>query len=1064
MRAAGQPIPGAVVTAVQGKEKLSTVTDESGQYSFETVYPGTWEMAVEIFGFVTATRQVQISGTPAPIDWTLELRPRTPVRALPNRGQQARGQGFENLTLNPNADALMAEAAPAATESGNANEAFLVNGSLSQALGAARPDEGLGPNFRGGGGFGDQGGFGPGAGGAPGAGGQVPGFGGGGGPGGGGPGGGRFPAGGGGGGRPGFGGGPGGRARGAGGGPPGGAFGNRAGRANRDTIRGAVFFTVGNSALNARPFSLTGQELANPAYGSERFGLSAGGALKIPHLINSPKTFFFLNYTGLLSRTPYSAFATLPTTLERGGNFSQSVNGGPAAIYDPTTHAPFPDGIIPQARIDPVALGLLAYIPTANQPGSVQNYQNVRSVPQNTENLNLRVNRPITKKDQLDFNFNLQQRNGHSAQLYGFTDEVTGLGMSSTVGWTHNFGPTLFNVLRWNFSRNRSETVPAFANGANVAEQIGINGTSPDPINFGPPNLSFTNYGGLTDASPTLTRNQTSGVTDSVTKVHGVHTISFGGEFRRVQLNLKTDQNGRGTYSFSGLLTSAFGANGQPLPNTGYDFADFLLGFPQSSSIRFGTSSNYFRSWATNEFVQDDWRVRPNLTLNLGVRYEYFNPFTEKYGRLANLDIAPDFSAVAVVTPDKSGPYSGAFPAGLVNPDRNNFSPRLGLAWKPWAAKQFLVRMGYSIFYNGSIYTQFPSQLASQPPFAASSATLVTSVADPLTIANGFASAPSNTITNTYAVDKNYRVGYAQTWNIFIQQSLPHSLVLEVGYLGTKGTRLDIQDYPNRAAPGSPLSSEERLQIGNATGFIFDTSDGNSIYHSGQVRFTRRFSRGISANVLYTYSKSIDNASTLGGGATVVAQNENDLSAERGLSSFDQRHKLAVNYIYTSPVGENGLLRGGGVPEKLLKDWTFTGSVTAATGTPLTARVLGNQSDTAGTGAVGSGRADATGAPIDSSGGFFNLAAFTLPVAGEFGNAGRNTIPGPGLFSLNLSLSRSFRMGDDRRRVEFRVDTTNITNHVSITNVYTVVNASNYGLASAASGMRTITGTVRFRF
>ena len=195
-----------------------------------------------------------------------------------------------------------------------------------------------------------------------------------------------------------------------------------------------------------------------------------------------------------------------------------------------------------------------------------------------------------------------------------------------------------------------------------------------------------------------------------------------------------------------------------------------------------------------------------------------------------------------------------------------------------------------------------------------------------------------------------------------------------------------------------------------------------------------------------------------------MAQNENDLRAERGLSSFDQRHRLNLNYIYTSPVGENGLLRGGGIAEKLLKDWTFSGSLTAATGTPLTARVLGNQSDTAGTGAVGSGRADATGVPVDSGSGFFNLGAFTIPIAGQFGDAGRNTIPGPSLFSMNFSVSRSFRMGDDRRRVEFRMDSQNVTNHVNITNLYTVVNASNYGLASAASAMRSITATVRFRF
>src|SRR5205085_8433358 len=190
---------------------------------------------------------------------------------------------------------------------------------------------------------------------------------------------------------------------------------------------------------------------------------------------------------------------------------------------------------------------------------------------------------------------------------------------------------------------------------------------------------------------------------------------------------------------------------------------------------------------------------------------------------------------------------------------------------------------------------------------------------------NGFANTPSESNTNTYAVDRNYRVGYAQTWSFSIQQPLKRSFVIELGYLGTKGTRLDIQRLPNRAAPGSPLTAEQRRQIGNAVGFTFDSSEGNSIYHAAQVRVTRRFARGISANALYTFAKSIDNASTLGGGSAVVAQNDKDLRAERGLSSFDQRHTLNLSYVLTSPVSENGFLRGSGIGQKLLKDWTLSG-------------------------------------------------------------------------------------------------------------------------------------------
>ena len=457
--------------------------------------------------------------------------------------------------------------------------------------------------------------------------------------------------------------------------------------------------------------------------------------------------------------------------------------------------------------------------------------------------------------------------------------------------------------------------------------------------------------------------------------------------------------------------------------------------------------------------------MRANLSLNLGVRYEYFAPLTEKYNRLANLDIAPGFSGVAVVTPDAIGPYSGKFSNGLVDPDKNNVSPRIAVAWKPWPKKDLLIRSGYGIYYNGSIFNQFPARLASQPPFAQSS-TLTTSTTVPLTLATGFIAQPvRQTILNTYAIARGYLTGYAQTWNLSVQKGLPRSLVIEGTYLGTKGTRLDIERSPNRAAPGSPLSAEERRRIGNAVGFTYESAEGNSIYHSGNIRLTRRFRRGVSANLSYTYSKSIDNASTFGGGGATVAQNDQDLHAERGLSSFDRRHVLALNYVLTSPFGQNGSFHSdNALTNKLLQDWTISGSVNAGSGSPFTARVLGNQSNSGGTGSVGSGRADATGVAIDQGSGYFNPLAFAVPKAGFFGTAGRNTILGPSTFTTNIGVSRSFRMGDDRRRLEFRVDSSNFVNSVNITGIGTVLNANNYGLATNAAGMRTVSMSLRFRF
>jgi hypothetical protein len=829
-------------------------------------------------------------------------------------------------------------------------------------------------------------------------------------------------------------------------------------------MHGTAFFTLDNSALDARPYSLTGQTVEKPSYAQSRFGLAGGGPLVIPKIIRSERTFIFFNYFGTRARNPFHAISTLPTLAERNGDFSQSLVGStPVQIYDPNGRLPFAGNLIPLDRLNPAARGLLRFIPLPNQPGTVQNYQYVTSTNSNSDNLGVRLNRSITTKDRFDLNFNLQNRNSRNAQLFGFRDAGDGRGFTASLGWTHNITRRTINSVRFNFSRNRSETVPFFAFGEDIAAQLGIRGVSSDPINYGPPNLSFTNYGGLTDASAILRRDQTSSISESLSFAKGSHNFNIGTEWRRLQVNTRTDQNARGTFSFSGLATSAFNAQNQPLPGTGHDFADFLLGLPQSSSVRFGDTSTYFRAAVHNAYAADDWRLRPNLTLNLGLRYEFFTPYHEKFNHIANLDIAPYFTAVAVVVPDQSGPYTGVFPLGLVEPDKNNFAPRVAIAWRPLPKHQTQIRAGYGLFYNGSVYNQFPSRLAAQPPFA-STASVNTSLAQPLTLQNGFATVPSQTITNTFALDRYYRVGYAQTWNFGIQQSLSRSLVLDMSYLGTKGTRLDIQRLPNRAAPGSPLTAEQRRQIGNAVGFTFEEANGNSIYHALQTRLTRRFTKGISANISYIFAKSIDNASTLGGGGATVAQNDKDLHAERGLSAFDQRHMVNLSYILTSPVGDTyNLLRGGGWAEKVLKDWTLSGGLTASSGTPLTARVLGNQADTGGTGSVGSGRADSTGLPLDAGTGFFNLGAFTIPVAGRFGNAGRNTISGPSRLSLNLSFGRSFRI-DDRKRVELRVDSLNFLNHVSYTSLGTVVNASNYGLPLATASMRTLNAQLRFRF
>jgi hypothetical protein len=1082
VRAAGQPVPGAVVTVTQGTQRASTVTNSDGHF-FVSVPTGRWTVEVTMFGFEPFKETVTLSPG-SPVTLNLKLAESPAAARLRNFAQRQRGSELElapNLSNAGNQSSSSAQtelqnvlngAAPAeftADGAGGSNESFLVSGSLSQGLAQNAAADTNGYGIPGPGGPGgaqsdvsaaqSESGFGGSAGGFAQTGlaeGGGPGGGFGGGPGGfgGGPG--------------GFGGrgggfrGPGGAGRGGPRAPRNGGF--RAGGFGHfrrpSQIHGMLSFQLGNSAVDAKPFSITGQDVAQPAYAQSRFSAVLGGPLVIPKLVSDRSTFFFLSYFGTRSRAPNTFTETVPTALEREGNFSESIQpGGALQLFNPATRQPFAGNIIPTSMLSPISLGLLSYFPMPNQPGLVNNYQYLASSAQNTDNIGFRIQRNISSKDRLSYRLNVQNRDSQTRQAFGFIDPVTGFGLRTSIGWTRNVTPAATNNFQISYNRNRNQTLPFFGNGPNVAAELGIQGTSTNPLNYGPPNLSFTNFGSLSDSSFTLTRNQSTGLTDGVVLSRGNHTISFGVGYQRNDLATQTDQNGRGSYTFTGTATSQIGANGLPASNTGLDFADYLLGLPEAANITYGSNSLYFNENVLSGYVQDDWRVRPSLTFLVGLRYEYFQPFTEKNGILTNLDLAPNYTAASLVTPQSIvGPYSGAFPVGLINPDYNNFGPRVGLAWRvPGIKRATIVRAGFGIYYNGQTYYQFPLRLAQQPPFAVSNS-IVSSVTSPLTIADGFLGAvPGKDLLNTYAVNRNYHTPYAQTWTFSIQHELARGMFVEGTYIGTKGTNLDVYLSPNSAAPGTPLNSETRLPIANATTFTYDTPVGNSSYNGAMLRFAERFNRGMSFRATYTFSKSIDDASTFGG---TVVQNFRDISAERSLSAFDHRQVFDMNWTMESRFRRNQ----DGLLARLLRNWMLSGGVTAETGTPLTASILGNQANIAGTGNVGSGRANATGLPISSSEGFFNLAAFAAPQAGQYGNAGRNTIPGPGLFSLNLSFGRSFQFGESRRRLEFRAEGTNVLNNVNYTSLNTVVNATNFGWPTAAGTMRQLSAVVRFRF
>jgi hypothetical protein len=352
---------------------------------------------------------------------------------------------------------------------------------------------------------------------------------------------------------------------------------------------------------------------------------------------------------------------------------------------------------------------------------------------------------------------------------------------------------------------------------------------------------------------------------------------------------------------------------------------------------------------------------------------------------------------------------------------------------------------------------------AFQPPFA-EAATNTTNVngltsASPLTLTNGFPSASGSTVTNNFAVNPNYRLGYVQVWTLDVQRELPHGVVLNAGYNGAKGTRLD---------------TERALVASGNQPFIYESSEGNSILHAASVRVRKRMAKGLGLSAQYVFSKSIDDASSIGGGGSVVAQNPFNISADRGLSSFDQRHKFTGNWMYDLPFGENRRFAQKGAWSHILGGWQWSGDFTIGSGLYFTPRVLGGGLDIS-RGVSGSLRADVVaGQSVSLSHPttleWFNTAAFCNPGVNcpsgsptTFGDAGRNIIEGPRQVTMDMALNKTIQIKESRA-LDLRISANNVFNTVHFTAINTVVNSFTFGEVTGTGSMRRVTLQARFRF
>lgn len=846
------------------------------------------------------------------------------------------------------------------------------------------------------------------------------------------------------------------------------AFGN-ARNSGKGLYHGGLGFRLDNSVLDARPFSLSGLNTPKANYNRATGVATLGGPLKVGHLFRRPPN-FFVSYQWTRNRNDAVQSALVPDLAERQGDFSHELNaqGQAFQIFNPATGLPFPGNMVP---VSTQAQALLNLYPKPNVNGNPRyNFQIPVLSNTHQDALQSRMDKTIGQKDHLYGNFAFQSTRADNPNLFGFVDQSDAMGTNTSINWSHTFSRRTAINVGYRFSRLATRLTPFWRSRENVSGEAGIAGNNQDPVNWGPPTLMFSSgLVGLSDGQSSSDRNQTSAFSYSLYWNHNRHNFTFGGDFRRQEFNYLSQQNPRGVLAFTGAATAGPGT-----PGSGSDVADFLLGIPDTSAIAFGNADKYFRESVYSVHMTDDWRINPQLTVNAGIRWEYGAPITELFGRLVNLDITPGFQVVApVVAANPVGPLTGqTYPTSLVNPDKHILEPRIGIAWRPIAGSSLVIRAGYGVYSDTSVYQTLALQMAQQAPLS-KSLRVQNSSACPLTLANPFNACAAGT-PDTFAVDPNFRVGYAQNWQLSVQRDLPGSLQMTASYLGIKGTRGMQEFLPNTFPIGAVNPCP-----GCPSGFVEIVSNGNSTRESGQLQLRRRLHNGLTGSLQYTFSKSIDDDAVLGGqgassptqnpfgpatppSAGSIAQNWLDLAAERGPSTFDQRHLLNAQLQYTTGMGLAGGTLLTGWKGTLLKGWTFLTQVTAGSGLPETPVFF---VAVPGTGVTGTIRPDATGAPLSAAPGglFLNPAAYTGPAPGQWGNAGRNSIVGPAMFTLNGSIGRSFPL-ENRYTLDLRVDSTNLMNKVTFTSWNTVVNSAQFGLPSAANAMRNMLLSLNLRF
>jgi hypothetical protein len=927
-------------------------------------------------------------------------------------------------------------------------------------------------------------------------------------------------------------------------------FGNTAGgvinvvtKSGANQVHGSAYEFLRNDFFDANDFFANSAGEGKAPIRFNQFGGALGGPVYIPKVYDGRnKTFFFFAYEGLRWDRAYTTTGTMPTALQRVGDFSQTFNqaGQQITVYDPNstvltngqyTRTPLPGNRMATSQINPVALNMVPYLPLPNTTGNAltgaNNFTSTMSAPLNQDSYSLRVDQKITDSQKLFVRWSKNNGTVDRPDVYGngnpnfaYSQPTDGTDLSHNQEAVANYNivvnPTTVielssSVLHYWLGRQNPALGfdPTQLGMPSYFHNVGLTSCFPSVSVSGMGatiNVPDTGGGFIGNCQYTNQSYDTFSEYANMTKVKGAHTLKLGADWFYNRWSQRP-QPASNNYAFSSDFTQGpnpVAASG----NSGVGFASFLFGTGDSGSIQSDSPGEFVGYHSYGVYFQDDWKVSPKLTLNLGLRYDFNAPWSEKYNRINNWNgNATTVSQGVSFTGGLEFPGVNGLPTGQFQDNRTNIAPRFGFAYSPDA--KTVVRGGFGMFYGPTNGAGFAGNMSPYTGFSAS--TNWTSTVNGVTPVNllsnpfpgGFQRAPGSSqglltlLGQTLETMDRARLNlYSEQWNFGIERTLPGSFLLSASYAGSHGVHLyspvNYDQLPNQylsmgnallnlvpnpyfgmvnSGPLSTASVQQGQLLRPYPQFQGVTAEsnsyGDSIYHSLQVKLERRFAHGFGMLLSYTYSKLIDDvlaSDTYEGfpGETFSAgyiQDSTNRRADRAVASFDTPNYLAINGNWELPFGHGkAFLSHGGWTNALFGGWQLNGIFNIHTGAPLGLTTQTNTLYNYGAYSYASNteRPDYLGGPVYTSGSvssrvndYFNVNAFGLPAPFTYGDTGRLLpyLRAPGEVNLDMSLFKEIPI-HERMHLQFRAEVFNLLNHPQFDAPNTVIGSPQAGVIS----------------